>query len=158
MRTELLRRYTSGSRRAGGGAGYSGTPLPRKLGIKPGHSVLLAGAPPDFESTLGDLAEGVRTARRTGPGPYDVILLFAYRLRTLERRLGGLKPKLGPSGGLWICWPKKSSGLRTDLAGGVVRESGLASGLVDNKVCAVDETWSGLRFVYRLADRPSPSP
>ncbi len=136
-------------------AGYSGTPLPRKLGIKPGHRVLLSGAPEGFEATLGELPPRARTARRAGGAPYDLILLFADRGSTLDRRLGPLKARLRPDGGLWICWPKKSSGVPTDLADGAVRERGLAAGLVDNKVCAVDETWSGLRFVYRLADRPS---
>lgn len=134
-------------------AGYSGTPLPRKLGIEPGHRVLLARAPVGFEATLGELPPGAATVRRAGRGPYDVILLFADRRSGLGRRLGALKARLRPDGGLWICWPKKASGVPTDLADGVVRESGLGAGLVDNKVCAVDGTWSGLRFVYRLADR-----
>ncbi|MEN8375075.1 MAG: DUF3052 domain-containing protein [Gemmatimonadota bacterium] len=135
-------------------AGYSGTPLPRKLGIKPGHRVALLGAPEGFSAALGNLPERVRTTRRAAAGPYDVMVLFADRRSRLARRIGAAKAKLAPNGGLWICWPKKSSGVPTDLADGVVREAGLASGLVDNKVCAVDDIWSGLRFVYRLADRP----
>lgn len=134
-------------------AGYSGTPLPRKLGIKDGHRVLLSGAPPKFDKTLGTLPASVRVHRRSGRDPYDVILLFARTRGALARGVRAMKDRLDPAGGLWLCWPKKASGVATDLADGVVRQAGLDAGLVDNKVCAVDETWSGLRFVYRLEDR-----
>jgi hypothetical protein len=125
--------------------------LHRKLDIKPGHRVLLAGPPDGFE--LGPLPE-VEVHRRAGPGRYDVILAFCPDLATLDRRFVPLTERLETAGGLWVAWPKRSSGVPTDLDENVVRDLGLAAGLVDNKVCAVDATWSGLRFVYRLADRP----
>ena len=135
-------------------AGYSGTPLPKKRGIKQGHRVVLVGAPPGFRRTLGRLPEDValRTDLR-GRGELDVVLLFAKRRAELERRFDTLAARLAPAGGLWIAWPKKTSGVATDLSDGVVRDTGLAGGLVDNKVCAVDDTWSGLRFVIRRRDR-----
>ena len=142
---------------SGGGsaapADYSGTPLPRKLGIKPGARLCLVGAPGGFDITLGELPAGavLRTKLR---GPFDVIVAFVDSVAGLERRLPALKRSLDPAGGLWIAWPKRSSGVPTDLGDGIVRRLGLAAGLVDNKVCAIDATWSGLRFVYRLADRP----
>ena len=131
-------------------AGYSGTPLPRKLGIKEGHRVLLAAAPPDFD--LGPLP-GVTVTRRAAGSAYDVILVFTPDLRSLERRFVPLIERMVRNGGLWVAWPKRSSGLATDLDENVVRDLGLAAGLVDNKVCAIDATWSGLRFVIRLRDR-----
>jgi hypothetical protein len=135
---------------SGPSAGYSGTPLPRKLGIKAGHQVLLAGAPPGFD--LGPLP-GVEVHRRAGAAPYDVILAFAPNRRTLDRRFLPLTERLESNGGLWIAWPKRSSGVPTDLDENILRDVGLAAGLVDNKVCAIDEIWSGLRFVVRLRDR-----
>jgi hypothetical protein len=136
-------------------AGYSGTPLPRKLGIRDGHRVLLARAPDGFE--LGDLhsvdIHDVVVQRRAGATPYDVILAFTPDQRTLDRTFPDLARRLVTNGGLWIAWPKRSSGVPTDLDENIVRDVGLAAGLVDNKVCAVDETWSGLRFVVRLRDR-----
>jgi hypothetical protein len=133
-------------------AGYSGTPLPRKLGIKPGHRVLLVDAPGDFD--LGPVPDDVVLHQRAGRRPYDVILAFCPDLATVERRFLPLIERLVPNGGLWVAWPKKSSGLATDLDENLIRDIGLAAGVVDNKVCAVDHTWSGLRFVYRLTDRP----
>ncbi len=132
-------------------AGYSGTPLPKKLGIKPDDRVALVGAPPSLRRALGKLPAGVTLheglrARRT----FDVILFFTQKHAELERRFAPLARRLERSGGLWIAWPKRS--FATDLSGAEVRATGLAGGLVDNKVCAVDETWSGLRFVYRLRD------
>jgi hypothetical protein len=135
-------------------SGYSGTPLPRKLGIKPGSRLALVGAPDDLGATLGELPGGV-VVRRRAQGPCDVIVAFFTRGAELERRMPALKRALDPAGGLWIAWPKRSSGVQTDLGDGPVREAGLAAGLVDNKVCAIDETWSGLRFVYRVVDRPT---
>jgi hypothetical protein len=135
-------------------AGYSGTPLPRKLAIKPGARVALLGAPAGFEQTLGELPDGV-TILRSARGPLDVIVSFQTQRADLERRLPPLRAALDPAGGLWIAWPKRASGVATDLTENVVRELGLAAGLVDNKVCAIDEVWSGLRFVYRLRDRPT---
>jgi hypothetical protein len=136
-------------------AGYSGTPLPRKLGIRNGHRVLLAGAPEGFD--LGDLSSAdlhdVEVQRRARATPYDVILGFTPDHRTLVRRFPDLARRLVTNGGLWIAWPKRSSGVPTDIDENVVRDFGLAAGLVDNKVCAIDATWSGLRFVVRLRDR-----
>jgi hypothetical protein len=133
-------------------AGYSGTPLPRKLGIKPEARVGLVGAPEGFDAVLGDLPPGVSVRRRL-QGRFDVVLAFFDSRAQLERRLPACRDALDEAGGLWIAWPKRSSGVATDLGEGAVRELGLAAGLVDNKVCAIDATWSGLRFVYRLADR-----
>jgi hypothetical protein len=131
-------------------SGYSGTPLPKKLGIKPGARVAAVGPVPEsFEAALGDVE-----VRRRLRGRADVIVAFFADRGALERRLPALRDALEPAGGLWIAWPKRSSGVDTDLGEGVVRELGLAAGLVDNKVCAIDEIWSGLRFVYRLRDRP----
>jgi len=130
------------------------TALVRKLGIKPDARVGLIGAPEDFERTLGDLPPGVAIRRRTA-GSLDVVIAFCVWRAELERRLPRLRDVLVPAGGLWIAWPKRTSGVTTDLSDGVVREVGLAAGLVDNKVCAIDETWSGLRFVFRLRDRPA---
>ena len=134
-------------------AGYSGTPLVRKLGIKPGARLGLIGAPEGFDETLGELPIGVAVRRRLR-GPLDVIVAFYSSRAQLERRLVALKGALDYAGGLWIAWPKRASGVATDLSDNVVRELGLATGLVDNKVCAIDEMWSGLRLVYRLRDRP----
>jgi hypothetical protein len=133
-------------------AGYSGTPLPRKLGIKPESRLAAIGAPDDFDDTLGELPPGV-SVRRSARGPLDVIVAFFTERAELERRLPTLIKGLDQAGGLWIAWPKRGSGLASDLGEGIVRELGLAAGLVDNKVCAIDATWSGLRFVYRLRDR-----
>lgn len=135
-------------------AGYSGTPLPRKLGIKPGARVGLLGAPDGFDSTLGPLPEAVTVGRRLGSRPYDVIVAFFVRRSLFERRLPELAAALDPAGGLWIAWPKRASGVATDVTEDVVRTLGLGAGLVDNKVCAIDGVWSGLRLVYRLRDRP----
>jgi hypothetical protein len=128
-------------------AGYSGTPLPKKLGVKDGSRVLVVGAPDGFA------LDGVTLHTRAGRDPYDVILAFCPDLATLRRRFAPLAGKLVSNGALWISWPKKASGVRTDLDENVVREHGLSVGLVDVKVAAVDQTWSGLKFVYRLADR-----
>ncbi|HWM88044.1 MAG TPA: hypothetical protein VNO33_19455 [Kofleriaceae bacterium] len=138
-------------------AGYSGTPLARKLGIKAGHRVVLVAAPAGFERNLEGLPDGVSFARQAR-GIADIILLFALRATDLAARFSALARYLDPAGGLWVAWPKKASGRATDLTEGVVRDIGLSTGLVDNKVCAVDEVWSGLRFVVRLADRPPRTP
>jgi hypothetical protein len=134
-------------------AGYSSTPLPKKLCIREGARVALVNAPADFESVLGALPEGAVfvTASRKG---LDVVLLFARSRAELVRRFESLAARIAADGSLWVAWPKKASGVETDLVEGYVREHGLDVGLVDVKVCAVDETWSGLRFVYRLKDRP----
>jgi len=132
-------------------AGYSGTPLLRKLGITAGSRVLLDGAPDGL--ALEPLPDDVAPHRRPGRDPYDVVLLFTPDTARLHRRWPALVPRLQTAGRLWVCWPKKTSGVATDLTENVVREFGLAEGLVDVKVCAVDATWSGLAFVRRLADR-----
>jgi hypothetical protein len=131
----------------------SATPLVSKLGIKPDARLGLIGAPADFERALGALPPGV-AIRRRATGSLDVIVAFCVQRAELEQRLPRLRAALTPAGGLWIAWPKRTSGVATDLSDGVVREVGLAAGLVDNKVCAIDATWSGLRFVFRLRDRP----
>jgi len=132
-------------------AGYSGTPLPRKLGIKPGSRVLLAGAPDGF--ALGELPADAVLHRRAGPQPYDVVLAFCPDLATLRARFGPMMRRLTPAGALWIAWPKKASGVPTDLTENVVRDYGLAEGPVDVKVAAIDPVWAGLKFVVRLRDR-----
>jgi hypothetical protein len=131
-------------------AGYSGTPLPKKLGIKPGHRLLLLAAPDGFE--LGALAEDVTVVRRA-QGEADVIVSFHTARADLERRLPRLRELMRPAAGLWIAWPKRAAKMPTDLTEDVVRELGLANRLVDNKVAALDATWSGLRLVIRLKDR-----
>jgi hypothetical protein len=133
-------------------AGYSGTPLPKKLGIKEGARLALVGAPPGFELTLGRLPDEVELRTRVR-GPLDLIVFFTTSRRELERRFAKLAGALEPAGALWIAWPKRSSGVETDLTEDVLRGVGLPAGLVDNKVCAIDDTWSGLRFVIRLENR-----
>jgi hypothetical protein len=140
-------------------AGYSSTPLPRKLGLKPGSRFGIYGGPKDFGNALGALPRGVTVSRAMhGRTALDVILCFADSQRALERLLPRAQRRLAPTGGLWICWPKKASGIATDVTEAGVRRLGLEAGLVDNKVCAIDETWSGLRMVIRLADRPKAAP
>jgi len=135
-------------------AGYSGTPLPKKLGIQEGHRVALVHAPAGFEKTLGDLPPAVALqAGLTGSMPFDVILVFVTRRADLERQLAALRRRMDPAAGLWVAWPKKASRVPTDMTEDVVREIALPTGLVDNKVCAIDETWSGLRLVIRLEHR-----
>jgi hypothetical protein len=134
----------------------SGPPLASKLGIKPGARLTLINLPPGFEETLGELPDGVTVCRRIRAGS-DVLIAFFVQRGALERRLPALRGALDAAGGLWIAWPKRASGVDTDLGDRQVRELGLAAGLVDNKVCAIDVTWSGLRFVYRLEDRPAAS-
>ena len=128
-------------------SGYSGTPLPRKLGIKPEQIVALVRAPKDFESTLGTLPEGV-TLRRRAQGRVDLAVWFPKSASDLAARVPAMDKLVG-DGTLWICWPKKASGVRTDLSDGAVRDTVLRHGLVDSKSCAIDETYSGLRFTRR---------
>jgi hypothetical protein len=135
------------------GSGYSGTPLPRKLGIKPEARLALVNAPGGLAETLGELPPGVVVRRRAQGTGFDVIVAFCERRSQLRRGLPRWRAALHQAGGLWIAWPKRASGTETDLGEGVVRELGLAAGLVDNKVCAIDQTWSGLRLVIRLRDR-----
>ncbi|MCC6830766.1 MAG: DUF3052 domain-containing protein [Thermoleophilia bacterium] len=134
-------------------SGYSGTPLWKKLGIREGARVGLLGAPDGAEALLEPLPAGVRLLRRLAGG-LDVAVLFTDSAAHLERRLPAVRAAMTPAGGLWVAWPKRSSGVPTDLTEDVARDLGLAAGLVDNKVCAIDATWSGLRLVTRLAARP----
>jgi hypothetical protein len=129
-------------------AGYSGTPLARKLGIKEGHAVALLGAPDGFEATLEGLPDAV-TLRTGARGTNDVLVSFHTERSNLEKRLPTLLGAMDVDGGLWVAWPKKASGVPTDITEDTVREVALPLGLVDNKVCAIDETWSGLRVVWR---------
>jgi len=137
------------SQRAGS-FGYSGTPLVDKLGIKPGARLQLVSQPEDFSGLLGPLPDGSRLAVR---GVLDFAMLFVKSQSDLRKRFARLRDRLESNGMLWVAWPKKTSGVETDLTEGIVREFGLESGLVDVKVCAVDDTWSGLKFVRRLKDR-----
>jgi hypothetical protein len=133
--------------------GYSGTPLAAKLGVRAGDKVLLASAPAGF--TIPALPGGVTVHRRAGTGPYDVVLLYCVDRATLVERFRPLTTRIRPASPLWVCWPKRASGVPTDLTDNVVRAHGLEVGLVDVKVAAVDDVWSGIKFVYRLVDRPS---
>ena len=126
-------------------AGYSGTPLERKLGVKPEHVVFLDNAPESLELEA--------TTTRRLPKHLDISLTFHTRRATLERRLPALMERSAQDGMVWVCWPKKAAKVPTDLDDNVVREVGLATGWVDVKVCAIDETWFGQKFVRRLADR-----
>jgi hypothetical protein len=157
-------------------AGYSGTPLPRKLGIKPGARVGLAGAPDGFGALLEPLPDGARVEAGAAPaadapaasaagavlpgpvlpgavlpgtGPFDVIVFFTVEQAELAGRLGELRARMAPAAGLWIAWPKRASRVPTDMTEDVIREIALPTGLVDNKVCAIDPVWSGLRLVIR---------
>ena len=127
--------------------GYSGTPLPKKLGIKANSKVALVNAPGDFEKTLGDLPEDV-TFHRQARGQCDLIIWFTTSLKELEQRAERMADRVG-KGGLWIVWPKKASKMAADISQIDVRRIGLSVGLVDYKVCAVDQTWSGLKFSRR---------
>ncbi len=130
---------------------YSGTPLPRKLGIRDGSRVLLVSPPSGF--TLDPLPPGAQVLRRPG-GTLDVAVLFATRRRELERRLAALARSLDPAGRLWVAWPKKGAKVETELTFDVVQEAGLSAGLVDNKSASLDPVFQGVQFVYRLRDRP----
>jgi hypothetical protein len=156
-------------------AGYSGTPLPRKLGIKPGARIGLVGAPSGFGALLEPLPDGARVEAGApaagaagavlpgpvlpgpvlpgpvlpGTGPFDVIVFFTVEQAELAGRLSELRARMAPAAGLWIAWPKRASRVPTDMTEDVIREIALPTGLVDNKVCAIDQVWSGLRLVIR---------
>lgn len=135
-------------------AGYSGTPLAKKLGIKENALVVLVGAPPGFAKTLDPLPEGARvTSALPKKGELDVAIVFAKTKKDLERGLAAAKKKMAQNAGIWLAWPKKASRVATEVDESITRKTGLGAGLVDNKGCAVDEIWSGLRFVIRLVDR-----
>ena len=127
-------------------AGYSGTPLPKKLGVKPGSTLATVNAPPDFAATLGPLEDVA--LRGDARGRWDLLILFVTSRRELERRLPGVVRSLGQRS-FWIAWPKRSSGVATDLTEDTLREIALPLGVVDYKVCAIDGTWSGLKFASR---------
>jgi hypothetical protein len=128
-------------------AGYSATPLPRKLGFKPGMTAIFLDAPEHLDDLLGEL-EGV-TVKRALRGRADLVMCFVTRRRELERRAARLREAVAPDGMVWACWPKRASKVDTDITEDVVREVLLPTGLVDIKVAAVDETWSGLKLVVR---------
>ena len=154
-RSEGVRNVPGGKVVAGGPAGYSGTPLARKLGVAEGSSVVLVRAPEGFEEVL-DAPSGTAVSRRlpaSGRRVVDVAVLFTTSRNDLDRRFPRVAAALRPAGVLWVAWPKRSSGVGTDLTENVVREVGLGHGMVDNKVCAVTDLWSALRFVVRLRDR-----
>ncbi|HYL93712.1 MAG TPA: DUF3052 domain-containing protein [Alphaproteobacteria bacterium] len=133
-------------------AGYSGTPLAQKIGIKPGHRMILRNHPDTFLKDLGKLPEGVEKTDKLS-GQANVLVYFTDRQAALRKDFTQLAQRLVPDGMIWIAWPKKSSGKETDLNENIVRDIGLETGLVDVKVCAIDDTWSGLKFVVRLKDR-----
>jgi hypothetical protein len=137
-------------------SGYSGTPLPAKLGIKPGHAVALVGAPPGFPQVLGDLPgaellNGLPGEQREGEvgGLLDVIVYFTTSRAEYEAELGTLREHMAPACGLWIAFPKRAAKVPTDMTDHVIREVALPTGLVDNKVCAIDPVWTGIRLVIR---------
>jgi hypothetical protein len=134
-------------------AGYSGTPLIKKLGIKDGTTVLFENAPAGFGALLGELPDGVRCASEH-ERDIDFAITFMTDAELLSSRFEELPGCIKTNGMIWIAWPKRSSGVRTDLNENVVREIGLATGMVDVKVCAIDEVWSGLKFVIRKSNRP----
>jgi hypothetical protein len=138
-------------------AGYSGTPLPKKLGIAEGSVIAFEAAPEGFRGLLGALPEGVEV-RKTIRGKRDVIVGFVTDRASLTRRIPPLAKSIFPAGALWIAWPKRNSGVETDISEDVIRELALPLGLVDNKVCAIDDTWSGLRLVWRRELRDGPIP
>jgi hypothetical protein len=135
-------------------AGYSGTPLPTKLGIRAGQRIAWLSAPRNFDALVGDLPGGVTLLRALRP-PLDVLVQFTTVRRELERRLPKLRDAVFPDGAAWVAWPKRSSGVATDVTEDVVRDLALAAGLVDVKVCAIDDTWSGLKLVVPKAQRGS---
>jgi hypothetical protein len=132
--------------------GYSGTPLPKKLGIKSGARVCLVECPPEVKSELHADLSGCENVNN-GKAPLDFAMVFTKSKAALAKDFRRVSKLLAPAGMLWVSWPKKSSGVATDLNENVVREIGLAEGLVDIKVCAVTEIWSGLKFVRRVKDR-----
>ncbi|MCX5689820.1 MAG: DUF3052 domain-containing protein [Planctomycetota bacterium] len=144
----------------GQSAGYSGTPLAKKLGLKEGGLLVCWNAPQELSDWLEPLPPTSTVTPSTGAprtAQVDVAMVFATTNAALVKHFAAARKRLSESGGLWVCWPKKSSGLATELNETVIREFGLESGLVDNKVCAVSDIWSGLRFVVRVKDRAKPA-
>lgn len=137
-------------------AGYSGTPLPKKLGIKEQSRLAFVNAPKDFQTYLGPLPTSAEVVKRL-TRPLDLVVLFVTAERALAKDFAKLSDKLATNGMIWVAWPKKSSGVATDLTFDRVQRIGLDAGLVDVKICAIDEMWSGLKFVFRLKDRKTRS-
>jgi hypothetical protein len=133
-------------------AGYSGTPLPKKLGLKEGQRIALINAPAGFEKSLGKLPLNAQVVNRLS-SPLDLVMLFVSEEKKLAVQFPSVAVKLASNGMIWVAWPKKSSGVATDLTFDRVQRIGLDSGLVDVKICAIDEIWSGLKFVIRVKDR-----
>ncbi|MFN0253454.1 MAG: DUF3052 family protein [Kofleriaceae bacterium] len=138
-------------------SGYSGTPLPQKLGIQERHRVALIHPPAGFDKTLGTLPTGTTVVRfattAKQPPLLDVIVVFVKQRADMVSQIAACRPRMQQAGGLWIAWPKKSSGVATDIREQTIRDVALPTGLVDNKVCAIDDTWSGLRLVIRKENR-----
>lgn len=134
-------------------AGYSPHPLMKKLGIKPGHKIVILDAPVGFEELLGPLPEGTDWLDEIRMGEMDYVHFFTKSAEDLKEIFPDLKDAIHKKGAIWISWPKKASKVETDVDGNIVRETGLSNGLVDVKVCAVDEVWSGLKFMWRIEDR-----
>ena len=132
--------------------GYSGTPLVKKLGVKPGETLLTVGAPREYASWLGALPEGAHITSRRPPLP-NAVHVFATKRADLARELSTLRRQLAQSGYVWVSWPKKSSGVATDITEDVIRDVALPLGFVDVKVCAVTDVWSGLKLVIRVSER-----
>jgi hypothetical protein len=140
-------------------AGYSGTPLQKKLGIAAGHRLLVVNEPAEFQAALGELPDDVeRTSSLQGRAGFDVAVVFVLHRAGLARAFERVTARMSAAGGVWIAWPKRASGIATDVTEDVLREILLSTGWVDNKVCAIDERWSGLRFVLRKELRPKPEP
>jgi hypothetical protein len=137
-------------------AGYSGKPVVQKLGIKPGFRIFIAGAPAAYGDIVGELPAQVTIVSRLRAG-LDMVHLFATEAATLSNKLRRYRDAVAPEGTIWVSWPKKSSGVVTDLSDGVVRQTALPLGLVDIKVCAIDATWSGLKFVIPRGRRLKPA-
>ncbi len=138
-------------------AGYSGKPLAQKLGIQPGFCIFVDGAPSAYGGIVGELPDDVKIAARL-EAPVDMVHVFATEAAGLAGSLRGYRGAIAPAGMIWVSWPKKSSGVATDLTDVVVRDTALPLGLVDIKVCAIDETWSGLKFVIPKEQRTSDQP
>ena len=133
--------------------GYSGTPLPKKLGLKPPMTLAAIGAPREYRDWLGPLPEGIRISTRAGDAP-AAVHLFVRKRAELALQLASLRTRLAPSGFVWVSWPKKSSGVATDITEDTIRAVALPLGFVDIKVCAVSDVWSGLKLVIRRSERP----
>ena len=135
-------------------AGYSGTPLPQKLGIKPGLTVVTINAPANYRRLLGQIPDSVTFSERLKSGS-SFVHLFTSRRSEMQKKMSILRDKISDNGAIWVSWPKKSSGISTDVTEDVIREIALPLGFVDIKVCAVDETWSGLKLMIRRENRKS---